>query len=59
MVVIVEGNLKESSELSDEEIVQRLKFLLDKGVSKKAAIEIATDELKVGKNRVYKLAQNL
>ena len=59
MVVIVEGNQSDSCELSDEEIIQRLKFLLDKGVSKKAAIEIATDELKVGKNRVYKLTQDL
>ena len=59
MVVIVEGNQSDSYELSDEEIIQRLKFLLDKGISKKAAIEIATDELKVGKNRVYKLTQDL
>ena len=59
MVVLVEGNTTGSSELGDEEIINRLKFLLDKGVSKKAAIEIATDELKIGKNRVYKLAQDL
>lgn len=59
MVVLVEGNTTGSSELSDEEIIYRLKFLLNKGVSKKAAIEIATDELKIGKNRVYKLAQDL
>lgn len=59
MVVMVEGNLNGSLELSDDEIINRLKFLLDKGVSKKAAIEIATDELKIGKNRVYKLAQDL
>ena len=59
MVVLVEGNTNGSLELSDEEIINRLRFLLDKGVSKKAAVEIATDELKVGKNRVYKLAQDL
>ena len=59
MAVIVEGNQSDSYELSDEEIIQRLKFLLDKGISKKAAIEIATDELKVGKNRVYKVTQDL
>ena len=59
MVVMVEGNLNGSLELSDDEIINRLRFLLDKGVSKKAAIEIATDELKIGKNRVYKLAQDL
>ena len=59
MVVMVEGNLNGSLELSDDEIINRLKFLLDKGVSKKAAIEIVTDELKIGKNRIYKLAQDL
>ncbi len=59
MVVIVEGNQSDSSEISDEQIVERLQFILSKGVSKKAAVEIVTDELKLGKNRVYKLAQEI
>ena len=57
IVLIVAGSSKE--EISDEEIIQRLKFLMDKGVNKKAAIEIAVDELDVRKNRVYKLAETL
>ncbi len=57
IVLIVAGSSKE--EISDEEIIQRLKFLIDKGVNKKTAIEIAVDELDVRKNRVYKLAETL
>ena len=57
IVLVVAGSSKE--EISDEEIIQRLKFLMDKGVNKKAAIEIAVDELDVRKNRVYKLAESL
>ena len=57
IVLIVAGSSKE--EISDEEIIQRLKFLMDKGVNKKTAIEIAVDELDVRKNRVYKLAETL
>ena len=59
MVVLVGGESKREKEINDEQIVNRLRFCLDKGVTKKAAIEIVTDELKVGKNRVYKLAQSL
>ena len=59
MVVLVEGNQNEETEITDEDIIARLKFILSKGVSKKVATEIVTDELKIGKNRVYKLAQDL
>ena len=59
MVVLVEGNKNDNSEIGDEMIVERLKFCLSKGISKKAAIEIVTDELKQQKNRVYKLAQDM
>ena len=59
MVVLVGGKSEKGKEINDEQIVNRLRFCLDKGVTKKAAIEIVTDELKVGKNRVYKLAQSL
>ena len=59
MVVLVEGNKNDNSEIGDEMIVERLKFCLSKGISKKAAIEIVTDELKQPKNRVYKLAQDM
>ncbi len=59
MVVIVKGNKNNSDEITDEDILNRLKFCLDKGVSKKAAIEIVSDELNAPKNRVYKLAQSI
>lgn len=59
MVVLVEGNQNEETEITDEDIIARLQFILSKGVSKKVATEIVTDELKIGKNRVYKLAQDL
>ena len=59
MVVLVEGNQNEETEITDDDIIARLKFILSKGVSKKVATEIVTDELKIGKNRVYKLAQDL
>lgn len=59
MVVLVSGKPASDDEVSEEEIIQRLKFIMDKGVSKKAAIEIVTDELKQPKNKVYKIAQNI
>ena len=57
IVLIVAG--EEKKEIDDEEIINRLKFIIDKGVNKKAAIEIVVDELGVRKNRVYKLAESL
>ena len=59
MVVLVKGKEKSDGEISDQQIIDRLKFCLSKGISKKAAIEIVMDELKQHKNRVYKLAQDL
>ena len=59
MVIIVSGNQTEKIKNSDEVIIQKLKFYLSLGVTKKVAIEIAVEELKEPKNRVYKLAQNI
>ena len=59
MVVLVEGNYESDTEMSDEEIIKKLEFYLSLGVSKKAAIEIAVEDLHLPKNRVYKLAQNM
>lgn len=59
MVIIVSGKQSTGDEVSDQMIIDRLEFLLSKGVSKKAAIEIVVDELKEPKNRVYKIAQNI
>ena len=57
IVLLVEGAAE--TEVSDQEIIKRLQFMLDKGVNKKVAIEIVVDELNVRKNRVYKLAETL
>lgn len=59
MVIIVSGNKNINKEVTDEVIVARLNFLLEKGISKKVATEIVVDELKEPKNRVYKLAQKI
>ena len=59
MVVLVSGKENTNADISDEQIIERLRFIIDKGVTKKAAIEIVTDELKQPKNRVYKIAQNI
>lgn len=59
MVIIVSGNQIEKIKNSDETIIQKLKFYLSLGVTKKVAIEIAVEELKEPKNRVYKLAQEI
>lgn len=59
MVVIVSGNNGNDNEITDEAIIKRLEFCLSKGISKKAAIEIVSDELKQPKNKVYKIAQDM
>lgn len=58
MVLLLEGN-NEVQETSDNLIIERLNFCLSKGISKKAAIEIVADELKINKNKVYKIANEL
>lgn len=59
MVILIHGLEKTTDDISDEVIIKRLQFCISKGATKKAAIEIVCDELKLHKNRVYKLAQNL
>ena len=59
IVVILEGQKQENELISDKIIKEKLKFYISLGVSSKAAIQIAVEELKVPKNRVYKLAQEL
>ena len=58
IVLMVSGN-ESNEEASDKQIADRLKFLIEKGVNKKVAIEIVVDELKARKNRVYKIAESL
>ncbi len=59
MVVLVEGNQSNSDDISDERIIERIKYYLNYKIDKKTAIELAKNELNVGKNRVYKLAMDL
>ena len=59
IVVILEGQKQENELISDKIIKEKLKFYISLGVSSKAAIQIAVEELKVPKNRVYKLAQEI
>ncbi len=54
MVLIVEGN-KEQSIISDEEILKRVGYFLEKGLSKKDSAEIVSFEYKINKNYVKKL----
>lgn len=59
MVIILEGNSTPKNQISDDKIIEKLRFYMSLGVSEKAAILIAVEELKVPKNRVYKLAQDI
>lgn len=56
MVLIVEGN-KEEKLVTDNDLLNRFNQLLDKGISKKTAAEIVSEEYKVNKNYVKKLTQ--
>ena len=54
IVIVIEGNkIKDAS--SDDEIIEFINLLLDKGLSKKDAIEIASTTLKVKKNYIKDL----
>lgn len=58
MVIVVSGNIVEN-EINEKEIVNSLKLLLDKGLSKKDAIEVTSQLLKINKNTVYQIAQKI
>ena len=59
IVLVLEGRNAENELINDEKIQEKLRFYMSLGVTEKAAIQIAVEELKVPKNRVYKLAQQL
>lgn len=59
IVLVLEGQNAENELINDEKIQEKLRFYMSLGVTEKAAIQIAVEELKVAKNRVYKLAQKL
>ena len=54
MVIIVSGNQSEE-ELSDDEVLERVSYFMNKGVSKKDAIEIVNEIYGVRKNRIKDL----
>ena len=58
MVIVVEGN-KIETKLEDAQIINYLTILLNKGLTKKDAIEVTSILLKVNKNYVYDLAKSL
>lgn len=55
IVIVVSGNNK-NNEVDENTIINRLKYFIDKGLSKKDAIEVVSDEYQINKNTVYKLA---
>lgn len=58
IVIVLGGNDKE--DMIDEKLIKnRLKYFIDKGLSKKDAVAIVSNEFKVNKNVVYKLALTL
>ncbi len=56
-VVIVEG--KKHEEISDKEIIGRIKILMLRGYSKSKAVKLTAKELTISKNRVYDLSLEL
>lgn len=59
MVVLVQGKNQTENQTEDSKIIQKIELYLKHGISKKTAIELASIELDVPKNRVYKIAQNM
>lgn len=59
MVVLVSGNLNNQSDISDEDIKNKLQYYLSFKIDKKTAIELVKNDYNVGKNRVYKIAMEL
>jgi len=56
MVIVVAGN-KEVEEFPIQEVKNHLQFLMQKGLTKKDAVEIVSTLLKLNKNQVYKLVK--
>lgn len=55
MVVMVEG-LKESNQVDEKEIKDRVNYFIKKGLSKKDAVQLTAEILDINKNLVYKIA---
>ena len=54
MVIVVEGSKKEVT-YTDKEIIDKVQYLMEKGLSKKDAIELTTEILEVKKNYIKDL----
>lgn len=54
MVIVIEGN-KDIKSLSDEEILEKVKYFTDKNMSKKDAIETVSELYGVRKNKIKEL----
>ena len=54
MVIIVEGS-KEEESISDQFLIDKVNNLVQKGLSKKDAIDVVSDHFMVNKNRIKKL----
>jgi len=54
MVIVVSGNKNEET-ISNEQILKRIQYFLDKGLTKKDCIEIVADEYKIQKNYIKDL----
>jgi len=54
LVIVVNGN-KEMTEVDDETIIKNVNYLIDKGLSKKDAIESIADLFKIKKNHIKDL----
>lgn len=52
MVIVIEGNKADTPSTSDDEIIKLVTFLVDKGLSKKDAIDFISDITKVRKNHI-------
>ena len=56
MVIVVEGN-KDKEEFTDEEILKKVEYFINKGMSKKDAIDTVSDIYKIRKNRIKDLVK--
>ncbi len=59
MVVLVSGKEKSPIDVSDESIKEKLKYYMSYKIDKKTAIELVKNDLKINKNRIYKIATEL
>lgn len=52
MVIVIEGNKEESSSINDEKIIEFVNSLVNKGLSKKDAIDFISETFEIRKNHI-------